>query len=384
MKRKRIIAIIGTVALVSILSYRFLINRPADISNKILVSGNVEVTDARVSFKIPGRMIARNVSEGDVVRKGQLIAQLDVSELQQEESLRRAEMEAAEAALAELEAGSRPEEIAQAEAAMHQTQARLKELLAGSRIQEIAAAEASVMRAKAEMKRSDAEYERQAKLYRKEVISEREYEAAQAAHAAAKTLLREAEERFKLVREGPRREEIDQAQARLVESQERLTLVRKGPRRETIEQARARVQQAMEALNLARTRLGYSTLTSPLGGMVLSENIEAGEYVSPGTPVVTVGRLDKVWIRAYIDETDLGRVRIGQPVSVTTDTYPGKIYKGRVSFLSSEAEFTPKNVQTQKERVKLVYRIKIDVENSNMELKPGMPADAEISLSADS
>jgi HlyD family secretion protein len=110
----------------------------------------------------------------------------------------------------------------------------------------------------------------------------------------------------------------------------------------------------------------------------MAKNIEPGEQVAAGTPVVTVGELDSVWVRAYINETDLGRVKVGQKARVTTDTWPGKAYDGIVTFISSEAEFTPKNVQTQKERVKLVYRVKITIPNPNMELKPGMPADAEI------
>jgi len=112
----------------------------------------------------------------------------------------------------------------------------------------------------------------------------------------------------------------------------------------------------------------------------LSKNVEAGEYVAAGTPIVTVGDLERPWLRAYINETDLGRIKVGQRVRVATDTYPGKIYEGHISFIASEAEFTPKNVQTQKERVKLVYRIKVDIPNPNMELKPGMPADADILL----
>ena len=115
---------------------------------------------------------------------------------------------------------------------------------------------------------------------------------------------------------------------------------------------------------------------------MLSENVETGEYVAPGTPVVTVGDLENVWLRAYVQETDLGRVKVGQRVLVTTDTYPGKAYEGRVSFVASKAEFTPKNVQTQQERVKLVYRVKVDIPNPGMELKPGMPADAEILLAS--
>lgn len=131
-------------------------------------------------------------------------------------------------------------------------------------------------------------------------------------------------------------------------------------------------------MELARTRLSYATVASPLSGTVLSKNVEPGDYVAAGTPVVTVGTLADVWLRAYIEETDLGRVKLGQAVDVTADTFPGKKYAGRVSFISPQAEFTPKSVQTRKERVKLVYRIKVDIPNPEMELKPGMPADGTI------
>ena len=156
--------------------------------------------------------------------------------------------------------------------------------------------------------------------------------------------------------------------------------MRRGPRAEHIEHARERVAQAQELLALAETRLGYTMLTSPLSGLVLGEHVEAGEQVVAGTPVVTVGDLATVWLRGYIDETDLGRVKVGQKVRVRSDTYPDRAYEGSVSFIASEAEFTPKSVQTAKERVKLVYRIKVDVPNPALELKPGMPADAEILL----
>ncbi|MGA2033014.1 MAG: efflux RND transporter periplasmic adaptor subunit [Thermoguttaceae bacterium] len=142
----------------------------------------------------------------------------------------------------------------------------------------------------------------------------------------------------------------------------------------------AKIEQVKASLEMAKTRLGYAVITAPMAGVVLSKNIEPGEYVAPGTPVVTMADLKNIWLRAYVDEPDVGRGRVkwGQKAEVTTDAYPGKSYKGRISFISSEAEFTPKTVQTPKERVKLVYRIKIDIENTNLELKPGMPADAII------
>ncbi len=348
----------------------------------IRVSGNFEVTDAEVSFKIPGRVEQRFVEEGEPVRAGQPIARLEHRDILQEVAIRTAEVAQAQAQLLELERGARPEEIAQAEAAAERAGAFLSELLAGSRPQEIRAAEAALSRAEADLEKWRADHERQRQLFQRGVISAREYEAVLAAYQTAEAQVKEVRERLRLVKEGPRAEQIAQARAALKEARERLALVREGPRKETIEAARARLEQAKAALGAAQTRLDYTLVLSPLTGVVLSKNVEPGEYVAPGTPVVTVGDLEHIWLRAYVDEPDLGRLRLGQKVRVTTDTYPGKIYEGRLSFISSQAEFTPKNVQTEKERVKLMYRVKIDVPNPELELKPGMPADAEILLEA--
>ena len=304
-------------------------SRPAPELGALGVSGNIEMTDAEVSFKIPGRVVERSVSEGESVKAGQSVARLDTSELAQEVALRSAEVRAAEAALAELVTGSRPEEIAQAKAV--------------------------VRRMQADVARAQADFKRLKKLYEQDNVSGQDYDAAKSA--------------------------VEVTTAKLGEAQEQLRLVQKGPRIEKVERARAQLQQAKEALALAETRLGYATLTSPLTGVVLSHNIEPGEFVAPGTPIVTVGDLEHVWLRAYVDETDLGRVKVGQAAQVTTDTYSNKVYEGRVSFIASQAEFTPKSVQTKKERVKLVYRIKITIANPEMELKAGMPADARIALS---
>jgi HlyD family secretion protein len=377
---KRIPWVLALLVIAGAAAFFLLRVRSAEGPKAIRLSGNIEVTEAEVSFKIPGRVEKRVVSEGEMVRAAQLVARLDDTELMQEVALRRAEVQAARAALAELEAGSRPEEIAEAEASVRRAQAWLDELLAGSRPQEVAAAEAAAQFARAEADRLKVEVERDASLYKRELIAAREYDAARTAHKMAEEKLREAEEGSKLVKEGPRKEQIEQARAALMKEKERFALVKKGPRHETIDQARARLQQTKETLALAKTRLGYATLASPLSGIVLSENVEPGEYVSAGTPIVTVGDLEHVWLRAYLNETDLGRVRLGDSVRVTTDTYPGKVYEGRLSFIASEAEFTPKNIQTEKERVKLVYRVKVTLHNPVMELKPGMPADAEIRL----
>lgn len=380
-RRKRIVAVILAVAVFGGMSfYQLVLARSRGDGGLLRLSGNIEVTDAEVAFKIAGRVEKRLVEEGQLVEAGQVVARLDSSDLNWDVALRRAELQAARVAVAELEAGSRPEEIAAAKAAMDKAHALLTELENGARVQEVAVAETALARATVEKGRLQSEFNRAARLVESHAVSTEQYEATQAAYQVSIARQREAAEQLNLVKEGPRQEQIQQARAALAQTQAQYELVKTGPRRETIEQARARVEQAESALRLAETRLGYAVLASPLSGIVLSENVEAGEYVAPGTPVVTVGDLENVWLRAYIQESDLGRVKVGQQVRVTTDTYPGKVYDGRVSFVASQAEFTPKNVQTQQERVKLVYRVKVDIPNPNMELKPGMPADAEILL----
>jgi len=141
---------------------------------------------------------------------------------------------------------------------------------------------------------------------------------------------------------------------------------------------KANIEALKASFDLAKTRLGFTELVSPLNGFVLVKSALSGEVVQIGAPVFTVVDLNSIWVTAYISETDLGRVKLNQEAYVVADTYPGKKYKGRVSFVSSETEFTPKTIQTTEERVKLVYRVKVMVDNSSLELKPGMPADAYI------
>lgn len=145
-----------------------------------------------------------------------------------------------------------------------------------------------------------------------------------------------------------------------------------------VDAGKALVEQLKASLGLANVRLGFADLTSPIDGFVLVKSAEQGEVVQPGAAVFTVADLHDVWLTAYINEKDMGRVKINQPVEIKIDTYTDKVYTGRLSFISHEAEFTPKQIQTTEERVKLVYRIKVKVDNPELELKPGMPADGYI------
>lgn len=296
----------------------------------LVLSGNVEVTSAELGFKIPGRVVERLLSEGQDATKGELVAKLDDSEQTAQVGVAQAELSAAQAALAELKAGSRPEEIA--------------------------AARATLRSAEADRDFARIDFARQEDLRHKNVISARDFELSQAQLRVAQA-----------------REAQAAAQARLVEI---------GPRIETIQQAEAREAQARAALQLARTVLAETRLYSPLTGPVLSHNIEPGEYVSPGTPVLTVADLAHPWVRVYIGETDLGRIRLGEKVVVRSDAIPGKTFTGTIGYISSEAEFTPKTVQTTKERVRLVFRLKVYVKNPDGTFKPGMPADVLIPRAA--
>jgi HlyD family secretion protein len=346
----------------------------------IHISGNVEVTDAEVSFKIAGKVKERLVSEGETVTKGQIVAFLESQDLAQEVAIQEAEVQAARANLEELLAGSRPEEIGQAKAALEKARSLLERHLAGSRREEIAALEATLEKAKADRDHLKQEMARYKNLFEDGVVSAEKFDDTKTNYEMAQAQVKEAKEMLQMAQEGPRKEDIEQARAALQEAEQKYLLVKKGPRKEDIDETRARLSRAQAALTLAKTRLGYTEITAPLSGVVLSENIESGEYVVAGTPIVTIGDLEHAWVRGYVNETDLGRVKVGQPVRVFSDTFPGEEYRGKVSFISSQAEFTPKTVQTKKERVKLVFRIKVDIYNGDMELKPGMPVDAEINV----
>jgi HlyD family secretion protein len=374
---KVVIALV-VVAVASLLLWRFVFVPESDQGRTIRVSGNIEVTEAQVAFKLAGRVQERLVDEGMLVRKGQVIARLEDADLRADLAARRGDLLAAKAVLAAMLAGSRPQEIAAAKAALAKAEWGLKELEAGSRKQQIASAQANLQSANADRDRATSDYERARRLIASKTIPPQDYDRASATYAMAVQRARDAAEQLSLVQEGPRSEDIDQARALRDQAKAQYDLVKAGPRQEDIDQARAKVQQVEAAVTLAEVRVSYTTVYAPLTGIVLSKNIEPGEYVAPGTPVVTVGDLVNVWLRAYIDEADLGKVKVQQKAQVTTDTYPGRDYPGTISFISPEAEFTPKNVQTAKQRVKLVYRIKIDIQNPKMELKAGMPADARI------
>jgi HlyD family secretion protein len=326
-KRKIGIVVVVLLLVVAFVIWRLYFQEKGD-PNVLTLSGNVEVTETNVGFKLPGRVIELAVDEGTRVEKGQVLARLDN---------------------AELASG-----VIQARASLQEAVSRLAEIRSGSRPQEIEQAKANVRSQDAELARLRNDFDRAQKLFDNGAISKAQFDAAKSAFETRLALQRSAAES--------------------------LSLVKAGPKKEAIEAAAFRVDVAKAAVKTSEDRLADTVIYAPFSGVVLKKNVELGETVGTGTPVFTIGDLSSPWIKVYVPETKLGLVKLGQKAEVSTDTYKGKTYDGWINYISSEAEFTPKNVQTQEERVKLVYAVKVRANNPNQELKPSMPADVKILL----
>lgn len=278
--------------------------------------------------------------------------------------------------------------LRQRDAEIERAAAVLAQLEEGARPQEIEAARAAVQAAEAEFTRAEADWNRARELVRNEDISRAQFDQFAARYRQAQAALKEARQRLSLVEEGPRRQEIDAARAAVAQARAARAAVEAG--RWEIERNRTALEtlQAQERSLDARrrqleARLADTKLYAPFSGIVLVKSAEVGEIVAAGTPVFTIGDLARPWVRAYVPETAVGRIRLGGEARITADSFPGRVFLGRISFISSEAEFTPKQIESREERVKMVYRIKIDVPNPEGELKLNMPVDVRIPLEAE-
>jgi HlyD family secretion protein len=378
--------ILGGLAIAGVVIFR---NDGGKSADRIKVSGNIELTEVNVAFKMAGRLVERTVDEGDAVRKGMEIAKLDQEQLLKQRDAAVAAMQGAQALLAQSEtalAWQKQTLVADMESRqgdLTSAEAKLLELKTGARPQEIQQAKAAVDAAQSEYDRSRKDWDRAQTLYKNDDISASQYDMARARWEAAEAQLKQANERSSLVLAGARSEDIEAAAGQVQRARAGIKAAQANEldikrREQELAARRSDIDRAKAQIELIDSQLADTVAKSPVDGVVLVKSADVGEVLAPGTTVVTVGDIDHPWLRAYVNETDLGRVKLGAPCRVTTDAFPGKIYNGKISFISSEAEFTPKQIQTADERVKLVYRIKIDVENPNRELKSNMPADAEI------
>lgn len=385
--KKKPILIVAVLGVGGFLAWKFLGNG-AD-PNVIHLSGNIELTEVNLAFKVPGRLVELAKDEGDPVRRDELIARLDENEINHSLEREQASLRSTETMLVTLRTGIDYQrsalggDIALRQAELRAAEARLAEMLAGSRPQEVQQSQAAMNEARTQFDLARADWDRAERLFKNDDISAQQHDQFRTRLRTTEMALRRAQEAHALVKEGPRQEQIDAQRANVERARAALRLAEAGSidlkrREQEIETRRADVARSQAQVGVLEAQRNDRTLASPVNGVVLTKSAEQGEVLAAGAAILTLGDIDKPWVRGYIGERDLGRVKLGMPASVTSDSYPGKEYKGRITFISSEAEFTPKQIQTHDERVKLVYRIKIEVENPNYELKSNMPVDAVI------
>jgi len=389
--KKRIIVIIVVLAAVAagVYAYRSGIGRAPD--NRIVVSGNIELTEVNIAFKTAGRLIERNVDEGDTVKKGQIVARLDRDQLLAQRDREAAGLASAQAQLTqaqtalEWQRATLAGDLEQRKADLASNESRLLELKNGARPQEIQESRAAVEAAQSELDRAKKDWDRSQTLYKNDDISTAQYDQYRNRWESADAALKQAQQRAALVQAGPRVEIVQAAEGQVQKTRGALKMAEANTleiqrREQELVTRRAEIERSRASVALIDAQLADTIAYSPVDGVVLVKSADVGEVLGVGTTVVTVGDIDHPWLRGYVNETALGKVKVGAKARITTDSYPGKVYEGRVSFIASEAEFTPKQIQTQEERVKLVYRIKIELDNPRRELKSNMPADAQIVL----
>ncbi len=299
-----------------------------ETSNHLLLYGNVEIREVDLAFNNSEHLDQIFVQEGDRVTKDQLLATLHQQRVLAELAVAKAKVAAQKAIVDRLEAGSRPEEVRQSRA-------------------NVAAAKARLVDAK-------ITFERSQRLLEKKVIPHQSLDDNKA--------------------------NLDTAQADLKVAEETLALVLKGPRIEDIEEAKAMLKANEAQLDLAQEILNDTELYAPDDGVIRDRILDPGDMVTPQTPVFTLALINPVWVRAYASETVLGQLSPGMTAEVSTDSYPGKTYRGLIGYISPTAEFTPKNVETTDLRTRLVYQLRVYVCNTEDELRLGMPATVTIGL----
>lgn len=292
-------------------------------SHSIHVSGNIELTQVNISFKIPGKMVERLVDEGAFVKKGTTIARLDQQQLLRQREQIQAVLAAATSRLEQLhtaiayQAANVTGQIEQRQAELNSAQANLRDLLAGSRPQEIENAKAAVDRARAEKTKAEADWQRAQKLFKNDDISASDLDGFRNRFDSTSAQLKQAEEQLALVVEGPRKETIESTRAQVNRAQAGLKLAEAGHlENKRLEQqlrsSKAEIAQAQAQLAVIDTQLQDSVAVTPIDGVVLVKSAEPGEVLAAGTSVVTVGELSRPWLRAYINEQDLGKVKLGE------------------------------------------------------------------------
>jgi membrane fusion protein YbhG len=383
-------------------------------ANQLSGSGSIEATQIDIAPKIAGRVVRLAVNEGDTVRAGQVLVRLDDRDLRAQVDQARANVTADEAKISQAAAAIQTQQqttdtqVAQARAALAAAETRVpqaqttvtlqgqtvEQAIAQARAQ-LSAAQAQAASARSALAKAQADYARAKMLFAQGAIAAQDVDAARTAYDAAVAADRSAHDAVTQAQAGlasaqanrlqvPIQQQnvranqaaVSQAEAAVANAQAGYTVV--AQRRQDLAAAQAALVAAQAALQSAEIQLGYATVTAPTGGIVLTKNVQEGEVVASGAAVYTIVNPGDMWLRVFIPEDQIGRVHLGQRAQIAVDTFPGRTFPAHVSEIRSQAEFTPGNVQTKEDRVKLVFGVKLQLDNRYGELKPGMPADATI------
>ena len=383
-------------------------------NDSIIASGFIEGEQVLVASETSGRIAEILVDRGDVVQEGDILVHLDDALLQSQRLEAEAGLTAARANLARVLAGPRPEEIDAARAALAQARAQrdgaaqaviyardaisnplVLDLEIDTARTQVQLTEQSVEMAEASL----AETELKHNVYTAKGAGEDtirtwnlQLQAAQAALAQAQAKLEGAQRTLDVLYGMRARPLVLEAELHIEETQHQVAVAQTaaaqaaldeleaGPTGEEVAVAEAQVRQAEAAVYLVDAQIARLTLTAPMDGITTSRGAQAGETATAGAPLLTIANLDEMMLVIYIPENRIGQLHLGQDVEVQVDSFPGRVFTGQVTNIAGEAEFTPRNVQTQEERVNLVFAVKVRIPNPNHELKPGMPADATLQL----
>lgn len=338
------------------------------------VSGFIEADEIRLGSRVGGRVRQVHVEEGQRVEPGQKLVELEPFDLEAERERAAATLATREADFARMIAGLRPEEIAQAEARYQQLQATLDELVAGPRKQEIDAASARVRMAEAQLRLARENYRRVNELAGTNATTQENIDRAIEAVDAAEGAVTALREELGLLQVGTREETIRAGKAQVEEARLAWELAKQGFRKEEITKAEAARDAAKAALEAIDQRLAELTITSPVGGVIEAMDLQAGDLAGPAAPVMSIMDDSRLWVRAYVPENRLD-LKVGQRMWIMVDSFPGERFAGELTFISRQAEFTPSNVQTPEERIKQVFRIKVELREGLDKLRAGMAAD---------
>jgi multidrug resistance efflux pump len=381
MKRFGILPVVAMAAIGGIAGWYWLNNRPR---TELLLGGYIEAEQVQVGSKLGGRIAQVLVQEGDEVEAGTTLVVFETDDVEAQLREAKAELVKADEKLNELNAGTRPEEIAQAAAQVKRLDDKWRMLKTGPRIEEREQARLMYERSKAEYDNSIANFNRIVALAERNAAARDELDAAR---KAVDTSLRtmEADRQKHEMLQSTRQEEIDMAEHELEEAQASLELAQNGPRVEVKRQAQAAVDAAQARVDRLEVLLREGTVTAPPFSCIVesffkSSGLQPGDLVSPGVTLATLVGKGQCWVRAFAPETDLGHIHDNAKVAVTVDSFPGRRFDGVVLRVHRIAEFTPRNVQTFKERQDMMFPVKVQVANPDGVLRPGMAATVHVPI----